>query len=355
MQPIDILGRISFGKYPYLAARMRAMKSKLLTRIDYEKILKMDLYTMAKFLEDRGYPIDEEILREGFKVEDMIELAANESLESCFRKLLFITAGQTRKIILAYVVRYDIENIKTLLRGKLAGENIENLRNLWVCGGLLSKEKLEELYMLDDIQEIFRRIKLLKMDRELKEAIDTFNTEKRVDVLENVIDKRYFNFLLKYSQKLQKDGKTLLQLIKIRFDVLNLRTLYRLKREGAGKEEIMKWVYPSGLKLKMRDIERLAAAPDLKSLHEMVMNTPYGTVLDGVDISESLIEVELRLDTYLLNFASTLMHTDPISIVPVIAYLMMKEAETSNIKLIARGKARGVNEDFIKKYLVIYS
>ncbi len=356
MPAMDILGKISFGKYPYLAARMRAMKSKLMTRMDYEKMLKMDIYTMTKYLYEHSFPIQEELMKEGIKPEDVIEMAVNKSLEECFRKLLFITAGNTRKIIVAYAYRYDIENLKVLVRARISNEPLDLVEKLWVCAGTLTKEKLRELYQLESLEDVMKKARIFKVDKKMKQATEVAEKEGNPAVIENLFDKRYYTFLVKYTKRFGREAEPISKLIKLRFDIMNLRTLYRLKREGVSKEEILKWIHlTGGYRLKKKELEQLASASNLRELHEKVKNTYYGSIIGSVDISTTLIDLELKLSQYFLGFASTLMHAHPLSIVPVIAFMMMKEVEANNIKLIARGKAKGVDENFIRNNLVVYA
>ncbi len=350
---IDVLGTISFGKYPYLSARMRAMKSKLLTRMDYEKMIKMDIYTLAKFLEEKEYTIPEQSESDETHLADAIELAVNRNLEDTISKLLFITAGEVRKVMVGYAVRFDIENLKTILRGKLANEPLEKIESLCICAGIIDRDKLRMLYRMERCEDILKEAGIFRLDKEMRDAIDIYEKEQKLYALENVLDKKYYRFLVMLAKKIPKEGEMLKKFVKTRIDILNLRVIYRLKRDNFRKEEIMKYINPFGYRLKLKELEYLASAESLDELHQRANNTYYGGIIGGIDISESFAEMELALEKYFLNFASTMMHTSPISITPLIAYAIMKETEARNIKLIVRGKQYGFDDDFIMNNLVV--
>ncbi len=347
------LEKISFGKYPYLSARIRAMKSKLLVKHDYEKMVKMDLYTIAKFLEERGYPLPPDISGDKVIIANSIESAVNKDLESVLSKIFFITFGDARKIIMGYAVRFDVENLKTLLRGKLANEPLENVERLCICVGLIDRERLRRIYELDRCEEIIKETGLFGIDKEMREAIEVYERENRLNLLENVLDKKYYKFLVVLSRKAKHEGMLLRKFVMTRLDIVNLRTIYRLKRDGFGRDEIMNYVVPTGYRLKLKDLTYLASAETLDDLHQRAKETHYGSIIGDIDVSETFAELELALEKYFLKFADTLMHTSPISITPVIAYMIMKETEGRNIKMIVRGKEYGFDEDFIISNLVM--
>ena len=350
---LDMFGKISFGKYPYLSARMRAMKSKLFVKHDYEKMVRMDLYTLAKFLEEHGYLLPEELGKNEVQVANAIEVAVNQDLERTISKLFLITSGDARKVMLGYAIRFDIENLKTLLRGKLADEPVEKVEQLCICVGLIDRDKLRALYKMDRCEDVVREAGIFRIDDELREAIEVYEREHKLTALENVLDKKYYRFLAALAKKAGKEGVLLKKFVMTRIDILNLRTIYRLKRDGFKKDDILKYLTPFGYRLKRKELEYLASAETLEELHQRVRETHYGGIVGEIDILESFAELELALEKYFLRFAGTMMHTNPISITPLIAYVIMKEIEARNIKIIARGKEYGFDENFIMENLVV--
>ncbi|MCK4455629.1 MAG: V-type ATPase subunit, partial [Thermoplasmata archaeon] len=59
------------------------------------------------------------------------------------------------------------------------------------------------------------------------------------------------------------------------------------------------------------------------------------------------------LEKHHLKEASTYSHLHPLSILPVLDYLISKEIEVENIRIIARGKRDGLSESTIRDLLVI--
>jgi V/A-type H+-transporting ATPase subunit C len=67
----------------------------------------------------------------------------------------------------------------------------------------------------------------------------------------------------------------------------------------------------------------------------------------------SLNVVMLSLQRFQAAQAEKFSHLYPLSILPIIDYIIRKKIEVDNIRIIARGKATGMDADAIKKLLVM--
>ena len=106
--------------YPYTYVRVLTMKAKLLTRDDYNKLLKMGFSEIAKFLQDSEYKKEINEFASELKGADLLEAALNKNLVASFNKLWRISPDELDLLINAYVRRYDFFNIKTIIRGRFA-------------------------------------------------------------------------------------------------------------------------------------------------------------------------------------------------------------------------------------------
>jgi V/A-type H+-transporting ATPase subunit C len=68
---------------------------------------------------------------------------------------------------------------------------------------------------------------------------------------------------------------------------------------------------------------------------------------------QSLIDVEARLKKYRLKSAASFSHVYPLSIVPIMDYVLAKRNEVNNLRIIVRGKASNLSEGVIREQLVI--
>jgi V/A-type H+-transporting ATPase subunit C len=88
-----------------------------------------------------------------------------------------------------------------------------------------------------------------------------------------------------------------------------------------------------------------------------IRDSPYGddlsAALNQLEAAESLVEFEHALDAALLEYSDKLSNRYPLSICPVLAYVLAKEREVENIRAIARGREAGLGDERIEEELVI--
>ena len=68
---------------------------------------------------------------------------------------------------------------------------------------------------------------------------------------------------------------------------------------------------------------------------------------------KGLNEVLRSLEKHVLREASRHANLHPLSILPVLDYMIAKRNEVDNIRIIARGKESGLDNDVIRNLLVI--
>ncbi len=328
------------GRYPYLSARIRVRKAKLLKGSDYEKMLKMDIHTLIKFLEDRGFAFEGVSEKNPFEI---VEAGINAHLESEFSALSKIAQGSAKIAFLLYLKRYDLENVKILLRMKRLGEFDANV---FICAGSLKRSAIEKLRHCE-VREILSSLRLLT-EKEINELAKLYEEENFVD-LENFLDKKYLFAVAKATRNLKREGAWIKKFVRMRIDVINLRKLYSLKKAGAKREEIIPLLLPFGT-IPRKELEELAGM-ELEEMHAKISRR--FPELAETEVRRDLGEIDARLEVNLLKTAEKLMHAHPLSLAPLMAYVLMKEAEARNIKLIARAKYHGVEEEEIRKNLVI--
>src|SRR5512137_2045091 len=113
------------GNYAYACARVRARKSQLLTKDNYPKFLLMDLNEIGRFLGETRYKTEMSELATRYEGVDLIELGTSRNLARSFNEVLSFANGELKEMIASYLWRWDIWNIKTILRGKFYGATVE--------------------------------------------------------------------------------------------------------------------------------------------------------------------------------------------------------------------------------------
>ena len=345
---------LKLGFYPYTYVRSAVMKSMLFRKEDYHKMLKMGFSEIAKFLQDSNYKKEINKLANEHSGADLLELALNRNLAESFKKLIRIAPYELGLLIKEYTKRKDIEDIKTILRGKFTNADEKTISSSITAAGTLSYDFLVSLMKKESTEEILKNNKMVNFAL-LKEALKIFNEKKNLVNIENALDKYYYSHLMQFSKILPKEGALFRNFLLKEVEVLNILTLLRLKKAKFSREAVREFIIPGG-KLSESKIMALASIENLDDISRALENTDYkNTIAKGIQEFKnngSLIALETELYKYLLKQSVLFMHQHPLSIDVILGYMFAKDIEVRNLKIIIKGKQLGLKEDFIESQLV---
>ncbi len=347
--------KVKLGFYPYTYVRTVVMRSLLFNKEDYHKMLKMSFNEIVKFLQDSSYKKEINSLATEHSGSDLLELALNRNLAESFKKLMRISSYELGLLIREYAKRKDIEDIKTIIRGKLTNANEKIIASSITGAGTLSYDFLIALMKKESIEEILRNNNIIDFSL-LKNAMKDFNEKKTLVGIENALDKYYYSNLIKFSEALPKEGELFRNFLLKEVEVLNLMTLLRLKKAKLGKDIIKEFIVPCGDKTKDAKIMSLASVDDIDELSIALNKTEYKDVIakgfDDFKKTSSLIILEINLYKYLLRQSILLLHQHPLSIDVILGYMFAKDIEVRNLKIIVKGNQLGLSEEFIESQLI---
>lgn len=346
--------KLELGFYPYTYVRASVMKSLLFRKDEYQKMLKMGFNEIAKFLQESHYRNEINQLATEYSGSDLLELALNRNLAGSFKKLINISHPNLRILINEYIKRKDIDDIKTILRGKLTGTNEKQIRASITSAGTLSYDFLISLLKKESVDDILKNNRLVDFSL-LKDGIKELNEKRNLVAIENTLDKYYYSRLMQFSRLLPKEGALFRSFLLKEVEVLNILTLFRLKKAGFGKTAAKNFIIPTG---QPRDslIKSLLDVDDLEELSRALEKTEYkDAILKGIEEfrkNNSLITLEASLYKHLLKQSILFMHQHPLSIDVILGYMFAKDIEVRNLKIIVKGKQLSLSEDFIESQLV---
>jgi V/A-type H+/Na+-transporting ATPase subunit C len=345
--------RIRLGTYPYTYARTCVMRSTLLRPGDYDKMLKMTVNEIAGFLQDNAYR--KEISELGSKLSGakLIEVALNRNLEDTFAKMRRISNKKALlKVIDAYLMRYDVRNIKNVLRAKYT--HSENFEDFIIAGGMYGREFFMNLLKKDSIEDILKCNCILPFSA-FTDALKAFKESNVLGEIENVFEREYYRQLFELSEAIPNQGKFFREFLEGEVEITNILNILRLKRAGVDERSASKFLLPVK-RTSVSLFSKMITAEPAKCV-DIFKGTPYEKIMaeniKKFQDTGSLIGLETCLWNYLLNKTKTLVHQHPLSVDIIAGFILAKDMEARNIKLIVKGKQLGLGNDFIESQLVI--
>jgi V/A-type H+/Na+-transporting ATPase subunit C len=337
------------ARYAYGTARVRAMKMKLFPKDTYPKLLVMALPELTRFIEESEYKAEVDELARKYSGIDLIEFATHLNLARTFVKLAEMTMGQPHELIVEYLRRWDIREVKTIVRGKMYGASDEEILRVLVPSGELSIEFLQNLVRKPSVEEVIAALE----GTVYYDVIKDIDYSESLMKLEDALDKFYYVRMVDLVSKIT--GSSLyLGVVQMEIDVANLKTLFRLKNAGISGSRVLEYIIPNGLYLTVQEIEKMANAPFTEFV-TLLSKYPYWDAISDIvtERMESLSKIELRLDKYLNEHVWKTSTFHPLTVLPMLGYMLSKDTEVENIQAIARGKEARLSEEIIKDHLIL--
>lgn len=307
----------SSAGYAYTNTRVCVMKSKLLKKADYDRILKMDESEIARFLGETEYKQEMNLLGAKYSGVELIEYALNKNLENSFKKIFDFAIQSSRKQIRPYFEKWDLWNTKMFLRGKLANKTDEEVMNVLVLVGKLRKEFFEQgVKQAKNLDEAVEFLKGTEYYSVIKENKQDFGK------MEDALDKKYYEKMLNESESI------LMKIILLEVSIKNKLNFLRAKKSGLAEKEMQNFLINAGAKQLRALKKELAKVEDSPKIR--------------IDLEKQLIKMGLKL-----------VHSFGKNIGPIMGYFITKENEVRNLRLISRAKHCNLSEELIKQQIVI--
>ncbi|HWP57648.1 MAG TPA: V-type ATPase subunit [Candidatus Acidoferrales bacterium] len=351
--------------YGYANARIRALKSVLLSGEDYDRLIAA---TSADAL-------IEALLRTAYKPDveaALVRYHGVRCLTDAVRRNVTRTVGslrrffdaRARELIELLLARWDLFNVIAILRGQSRGVATDEILSVLVPAGMLTEAELCELAKQPTMQATGELMLTWRLPfaGAVAEALRSSGGE--LAHVERRLHQIRFREAFSRLRSEPNDGMVREMLV-AEVDGLNLSLLVRLRplrshamaglvRSGADDVQAM---LIAGGSLPLHLLLEIATTTDVDAMVGRLAGTPYGLALrQGLDDYEQRGEVaafERALEKFLVRKGIHMFRRDPLTIAMAIGYLWAKTTEVANLRLIAQGKELGWQSDAIRNELTL--
>lgn len=345
----------------YVNARVRSRRASLFSDEDYRKLIRMGPSEIARFMEETEYEREINELGTRFAGVDLIEYALNRNLAKHFDDLLDWSDGRLYDLIARYLRKFDVWNLKTIVRGIYTDTDPEAIRADLIRAGELDDRTIDRLLEADSIEDAIEVLYGTIYYEPLTVAFEEFEETGALVPLENALDRAFYERLLADvsggpgTEPQEGPEAKYVEFLQAEIDFRNARNALRLARSGADLDPATYYI-EGGVLFDESELSRLVADYDALVDH-IADNRRYGDrlseALGRLREADSLIQFEHALDAALLEYADTLSSIYPASVSAVLSYILAKEREIENIRAIARGREVGLSENEIEEELVV--
>lgn len=186
---------------------------------------------------------------------DLLNMAINHRIIVRNRVALFAAPTPAREIIRAYLSKWDIENIKSVISSKYMGYEIKESESFLISfrdvpiglfGGAMSHDDFKGLMSLGSIDEIVNRLSNFGYGQDVMQQMDRYRKSGDIGILLSALD-AHFYFRLSDSLKFYNgDEGPLRRFINEEIDVRNIMVILKGVDLGVEFDRLKEALIPMG-------------------------------------------------------------------------------------------------------------
>ncbi|TFG45394.1 MAG: hypothetical protein E4H40_08335 [Candidatus Brocadiia bacterium] len=316
-------------RYGFSTARARCLESQLLSRGFMQDIASAAGFEEAlEMLSSSEYAMPKGT--KNFRDIESLLIQRRTQARDTFSELTI-----DEELIEPLIVRTDFANMRLALRRKLTEKP---LGIDYSDGGSVPAEEFEAIFEEENYSPLPEH-----MQDAIERAVLAYYQNKDVRQIDHALDAAHYEYKLRRANELK--NVFLLELFRMQIDLINIRTMLRLKFT----DSLDRNVFLDGGYV---EIAMLKHCLDVgyEAIAALFFATPYYDVLEsGVSYlaaKQSFVKLDANCDNHMNGFlGTTFMITAGPQ--PVFAYLLLKEGEIRNIRLILTGKMNSLDTQLI--------
>jgi V/A-type H+-transporting ATPase subunit C len=331
----------------YLNTRVSLYAGRLWPVEYFDVLLRTPDAEMGDMLAERGLPL----LAAGFTEHDRPATSTDvlsleqriiaQTLEET-RVLIRPLNGDARNLLIYWTARFEVSNVKTLLRGKMTGERPAVLLARLTPMGAFGRLDNHALAHTEDVTELLRKLEAGPFASIVSQAKRAFEQSQDPFNLDAALDRAYYEGLARRAQPLERvDGAGLRTLMADLIDRINLTWLLRYRfNYNLPPAQVYFLLVGAHYTLSAAYLRELAALGSLEAVLDKLppgLRTKLASVTDipGVFAAMELAAAENALKV---------LRSNAPAISRAFAYLLLRERDLRAVRAVLRGRHLGLPE-----------
>ena len=270
----------------------------------------------------------------------------------CLERLgrLKLVPQEVRRVLTAYVVKYDVINIKAALQAIAAGKKA----SLVPVGTIHTQGLLDELARAEGVSGVIGVLRECRLGG-YADILTEYSAEDKKSrfLTEAKLEGAYYDNLLKVSRSIP-DGALLAKAFSIIIDMTNLALISRALLEEMGSlagEVIIKGGY-----MISEGVARELLEHKLAELPSALGITQYREIAEeivaGYGRTKSITVVEETIDRHRFRLLRDMLSPRVLTPLVLAWYLIVKELEVRNLRLVLKATFDGIPVEEIREFLI---
>jgi V/A-type H+/Na+-transporting ATPase subunit C len=344
----------------YANARLRGMRANLLPPSFYDRLLEAhDVGEAIKSLMDTEYSTDLEAHLVHGRTAAVVDVALKDNMVRAYRKVLSFLHPGARTLLSTLLGRWDVFNIKTILRGAHNHVPLDEIKDSFFPAGYMAEDDLESLAKFEDVGAIIDTMAFwgLPYAPPLRKAYPEYTRTGNLAPLELALDRQYSTWAASRLLGDHADVDIARKILGMQVDTANLVMILRLLKADIGSSKAEEYFLDGGRSIRRELYLELAKLSDVDEVLDRLKRTPYAAALDEAALryleTNSIPVFERALEEQLMRRALMAGIKDPHGVGVAIAYLYGKQNEITNLRIVVKGIAVGMPADRVREELIL--
>jgi V/A-type H+/Na+-transporting ATPase subunit C len=287
-----------------------------------------------------------------------LERAFNENLIDTYIKIIKYSPKNSRKYLSLYLLRFEIEQIKALIKATSAQLSAEqkSMKIYFSAEDYLKKHAvLEEAVKASTITQAIHAFKGTEYFSPLNLGLKNYEENASTASFDVFLDKLFYEKLYEAYKSLSKKEQTYANLYaSIETDGYTLVTLLRGKALNHDPNYLRLVIPQNYFNLKQSTVEALVTAIDFETALKIILDSYYAKFFTKAsNPEETIANSEKTLKRTVFEHAKSSAISEAFNIGSPLAFLTQKEAEIYNLAVLSLGIDSGIKSDEIRNLLLV--
>lgn len=337
---------VSISNFTYPNAKFRAHGNPFIKKEILEPLVESrNINEAISVVRDKGYEIPKESIEDINEIEGNLDKATVESMNMAYR-----TSPQaTKPFVDAWLTRYDVKMVKKAVKAVSKGEKKQDIAEKLVPVKMIDEDIIDDIVSSRNMQELLTVLK----ETELGKILENREWEGNFFMMDVELDKFAYEKLRKAVAKVETEERSAFRYFFGKYsDIQNLKIIIRGIREDVDNETLKGALIPPGRELAEWKLENMIESKDVEEALVELEGTSYED-LRKESSQEGFFELERSLDRTLMQITSEMSSQYILTVGPTVKFLVSKEIESRNLKVLLRGLTEGFSPDMIKNMMIL--
>lgn len=344
--------------------RLAIENLKLIEIDDLIKLIGKDLEAIRFALTDSPYSKQFSAVSPDVLDYSFLESSLMQNYAETIQKLKKFSFGNIKKLLDSLSRKFEVANIKTMLRAVKAQIDVnEALKNIVPLGALDMDRCSAILETVESVEDIIAALSDFEYGKVLKQVVKEHGGIIDLTLSEVVLDQVVYREILENIGKLVGvDAKIAKTVLEIELDAVNVKTILKGRELAVNDEVIKEYLMPTGFFTEAMLVEAMKAG-DVKSMVKrlsiitesahLVYKKIFAKLLKERAAPLSRLEATLDKAPLEMSLHQLREHSRYYNIGFVLAFLNLKWAEVKNLRCIVKGSERKIPPSQVLKLLTI--